>query len=166
MQYIIEWTNCIISVTILFTIVELIIPDGSQKKTILMVTGIMTTIAIATPIIELFTDDFQMSEVFNIEEYFVDNQISTDEIIQKQVEELEKTYSDSILKTFNETYPEMKIDECKVFFGKDVYGKIEKIDRVEVRTQIDNKKMKEKLAQIAEIDKERVIVLVMPNEEN
>jgi len=166
MQYIIEWTNCIISVTILFTIVELIIPDGSQKKTILMVTGIMTTIAIATPIIELFTDDFQMSEVFNIEEYFVDNQISTDEIIQKQVEELEKTYSDSILKTFNETYPEMKIDECRVFFSKDVYGKIEKIDRVEVRTQIDNRKMKEKLAQIAEIDEERVLVLVMPKEEN
>lgn len=162
MQYIIEWTNCIISVTILFTIVELIIPDGSQKKTILVVTGIMTTIAIATPIIELFTEDFEMSEVFNIEEYFVDNQISTDEIIQKQVEELEKTYSDSILKTFNETYPEMKIDECRVFFSKDVYGKIEKIDRVEVITQIDNKKMKEKLAQIAEIDEERVIVLIMP----
>ena len=68
MQYIIEWTNCIISVTILFTIVELIIPEGSQKKTILMVTGIMTTIAIATPVIELLADDFKMEEVFNIEE--------------------------------------------------------------------------------------------------
>lgn len=163
MQYIIEWTNCIISVTILFTIVELIIPDGSQKKTILMVTGIMTTIAIATPVIELFTKDFKMSEVFNIEEYFVDSEVSTDEIVQKQVEQLEKTYSENILKTFNDTYPEMKIDECRVFFGKDIYGKIEKIDRLEVITQVDNAKMKEKLAQIAEIDKDKIIVLVMPS---
>ena len=163
MQYIIEWTNCIISVTILFTIVELIIPDGSQKKTILMVTGIMTTIAIATPVIELLTGDFEMSEVFNLEEYFTDSDISTDEIVQKQVEQLEKTYSENILKTFNENYPDMKIDECRAFFSKDVYGKIEKIDRLEVITQVDNEKMKEKLAQIAEIDKEKIIVLVMPN---
>ncbi|MBE5812748.1 MAG: hypothetical protein E7314_03750 [Clostridiales bacterium] len=162
MQYIIEWTNCIISVTILFTIVELIIPDGSQKKTILMVTGIMTTIAIATPVIELLTDDFQMSEVFNLEEYFADFEISTDEIVQKQVEQLEKTYSDNILKAFNDSYPEMKIDECRAFFSKDIYGKIEKIDRLEVITQIDDKEMKEKLAQIAEIDEENIIILVMP----
>ena len=163
MQYIIEWTNCIISVTIIFTIVELIIPEGSQKKTILMITGIMTTIAIATPIIELLTEDFQMSEVFNLEEYFVDSEISTDEIVQRQVEQLEKTYSENILKTFNDTYPEMKIDECKAFFSKDIYGKIEKIDRLEVITQFNNEKMKEKLAQIAEIDKDKIIVLVMPN---
>jgi len=162
MQYIIEWTNCIISVTILFTIVELIIPDGSQKKTILMVTGIMTHIAIATPVIELLTDDFQMSEVFNLEEYFADFEISTDEIVQKQVEQLEKTYSDNILKAFNDSYPEMKIDECRAFFSKDIYGKIEKIDRLEVITQIDDKEMKEKLAQIAEIDEENIIILVMP----
>lgn len=163
MQYIIEWTNCIISVTILFTIVELIIPDGSQKKTILMVTGIMTTIAIATPVIELFSDDFEMSEVFNMEEYFVDSEISTDQIVQKQVDELEKTYSQNIMKTFNEKYPEMKLEECSAFFSKDVYGKIEKIDRLEVITQIDNSKMKEKLSEIAEIDKDKIIVLIMPN---
>jgi hypothetical protein len=123
--------------------VELIIPDGSQKKTILMVTGIMTTIAIATPVIELLTGDFEMSEVFNLEEYFTDSDISTDEIVQKQVEQLEKTYSENILKTFNENYPDMKIDECRAFFSKDVYGKIEKIDRLEVITQVDNEKMKE-----------------------
>lgn len=165
MQYIIEWTNCIISVTILFTIVELIIPEGGQKKTILMITGIMTTIAIATPVIELLTDDFKMSEVFNLEEYFVDSEISTDEIIEKQVEQLEKTYSENILKTFNEAYPEMKIDECRVFFSKDMYGKIEKIDRLELITQIENEKMKEKLSEIAEIDEDKIIILVMPKGE-
>lgn len=165
MQYIIEWTNCIISVTILFTIVELIIPDGSQKKTILMVTGIMTTIAIATPIIELFSDEFKMEEVFSLEEYFVDSEISTDEIIQKQVEELEKTYSDNIKKIFNEKYPEMRVEECRAFFSKDIYGKIERIDRLEVITQIENEKMKEKLSEIAEIDEDKIIVLVMPKGE-
>ena len=163
MQYIIEWTNCIISVTILFTIVELIIPDGSQKKTILMVTGIMTTIAIATPVIEFVADGFKMEEVFNIEEYFTDSEVPTDEIVQKQVEQLEKNYSENILKTFNNTYPEMKIDECRVFFSKDIYGKIEKIDRLEVITQVDNVKMKEKLSQIAEIDKDKILILVMTN---
>jgi len=166
MQYIIEWTNCIISVTILFTIVELIIPDGSQKKTILMVTGIMTTIAIATPVIELFSKDFELSQVFNIDEYISDFEISTDDIVNKQIEELSKTYSENILKTFNEKYTNTPLNECKVYFNKDVYGKIEDISRIEVVTELSDDKMRIRIAEIAEVSDDKIIILVMPKEDN
>lgn len=164
MEQIIEWTNCIISVTILFTIVELVIPEGSQKKTILMITGIMTTIAIATPVIKLFSDGFEISEVFNIEEFISDSKISTDDIFEKQVEELEKTYSEKIVDSFNQKYSDSKLDECKVFFDKDIYGKIIEIERVEVVTQASNEKMRTRISEIAEVSEDKIIILVMPRE--
>ena len=166
MQYIIEWTNCIICVTVLFTIVEIIIPEGSQKKTILMVTGIMTTIAIATPIIELFSEEYELSEVFNIDEIILDLELSEDEVVNQQIEELEKTYANNILMSFNERYPATKIDECKVFFSKDIYGKILGVERIEVITQRSNDRMRERLSEIAEIDEEKISILVMPKEDN
>lgn len=165
MEYIIEWANCIISVTILFTIVEIIVPDGGQKKTILMVTGIMTTIAIATPIIEIFTEGYELSDVFNIDEIIVNSDLSKNDILSQQVDELENTYADNILISFNERYPTTKLDECKVFFTKDNYGKIAGIERIEVVTQKSNEKMRERLSEIAEIDEEKIIILVMPKEE-
>ena len=160
MKFIIDWTNCIISVTVLFTIVELIIPDGKQKKTILMITGLMTTIAIATPVINLFKKDFEMSDVFSdVGELVSEFDISYDEILEKQVENLEREYSDKILNSFNERYPEMPINECKVFFIKDAYGKITDIERVEVVTEIDNSSMKYRLSEVAEISKEKIVIL-------
>lgn len=166
MEFIIDWTNCIISVTVLFTIVELIIPDGKQKKTILMITGIMTTIAIATPVINLFKKDFEMSDVFSdVGELISEFDISYDEILEKQVENLEREYSDKILNNFNERYPEMPINECKVFFIKDAYGKITDIERVEVVTEVDNSSMRYRLSEVAEISKEKIVILVMPKEE-
>lgn len=165
MDYIIEWANCIISVTILFTIVELIVPDGGQKKTILMVTGIMTTIAIATPIIELFTEGYELSEVFNIDEIVIDSELSGSEILNRQIEELENTYANNILLSFNERYPLTKLDECKVFFAKDNYGKISGVERIEVVTQKSDEKMRERLSEIAEIDEEKIIILIMPKED-
>jgi len=162
MQYIIEWTNCIISVTILFTIVELIIPEGNQKKTILMVTGIMTTIAIATPVIELFIKGFELSAVFNMDEFLGETDLVADEIINKQIEEVEKIYSDNILKIFNEKYPNTPLDECNVFFNKDVYGKIENVSSVEVVTQKSDDKMRGRIAEIAEVQEDKIIILVMP----
>lgn len=166
MEFIIDWTNCIISVTVLFTIVELIIPDGKQKKTILMITGIMTTIAIATPVINLFNQDFEMADVFSdIVDLDSEVDMSYDEILERQVKNLEKEYSDKILNSFNERYPEMPINECKVFFIKDAYGKITDIERVEVVTEIDNSSMKYRLSEVAEISKEKIVILVMPKEE-
>ena len=163
MQYIIEWTNCIICVTVLFTIVELIIPEGSQKKTILMVTGIMTTIAIATPVIELFSEGYELSEVFNIDEIIVNSDLTKDEIVNQQIEELEKIYANNILISFNERYPATKLEECKVFFSKDIYGKILGVERIEVVTQISNDRTRERLSEIAEIDEDKISILVMPN---
>ena len=163
MQYIIEWTNCIICVTVLFTIVELIIPEGGQKKTILMVTGIMTTIAIATPIIELFSEGYELSEVFNIDEIIVNSDLTKDEIVNQQIEELEKIYANNILISFNERYPATKLEECKVFFSKDIYGKILGVERIEVVTQISNDRTRERLSEIAEIDEDKISILVMPN---
>jgi stage III sporulation protein AF len=163
MQYIIEWTNCIICVTVLFTIVELVIPEGNQKKTILMVTGIMTTIAIATPVIELFSQGYELSEVFNINEIITNLDMPEDEILNKQIEELEETYAHNILISFNERYPATKLDECKVYFSKDKYGKILGIDKIVVITQRSNEKMKERLSEIAEIDEDKISILVMPN---
>ena len=162
MQYIIEWTNCIISVTILFTIVELIVPDGNQKKTILMVTGIMTTIAIVSPVLEMFVNGFEMSEVFNIDEFTSESELSTKDILNKQIEEVERAYGQNILESFNLKYPSTPIDECKVFFSKDIYGKIEDISRIEVITQESNEKMRAQISEISEISEDKIIILVMP----
>jgi len=71
MEAINSWVNCILAVIILVGIIEVIVPEGETRKFVFLVTGVITAVVIATPIIKFFSGDFSLKDVFD--EEIIDN---------------------------------------------------------------------------------------------
>ena len=65
-----SWLQGIMIAVIVSTIIEMILPNGSNKKYIKVVLGIYVVFNIITPVINQFVNsDFALSSILNIEEY-------------------------------------------------------------------------------------------------
>ena len=58
MHEISSWAECILATIILVGLVEIIVPEGEMRKFVFLITGIVTSIVIATPIIKIFSKNF------------------------------------------------------------------------------------------------------------
>lgn len=162
MSFIKEWSYCIVAVIILFTIVEMIVPNGSMKKHAVFVLGIIMSVTIAEPVLKLLKNDFSIEQIFNLSDYeSIINSDSYNNAIFSQVNSLEKTFAQEILRKFNLEYPELELLNCLVIFNKDESGKIIDIERVNVSTYVKNETIKDKLSKLCEIDKEKITIDVL-----
>jgi len=166
MTFIRNWSNCIIVVIILFSIVEMIVPNGNMKKHVMFVTGIIASLTISEPVLKLLKNDFNLEEVFSLNHY--NEKIyngTTNEIISSQVNSLEKIFANEILRKFNLEYPECEIIDCLVIFNKDDTGKIINIERINVSTYIKDLSIPEKLSKLCEIEKSKITIDVLETTE-
>ena len=62
-----NWCEGIIIAIILSVIIELLVPDGNNKKYVKIVIGIYIIFVIINPILELINYDFEFGNIFNIE---------------------------------------------------------------------------------------------------
>ncbi len=70
MNFLNSWLQGIMIAVIVSTIIEMILPNGSNKKYIKVVLGIYVVFNIITPVINQFVNsDFALSSILNIEEY-------------------------------------------------------------------------------------------------
>lgn len=163
METINSWVNCILATIILIGIIEIIVPDGETKKFVLLVTGVVTSIIIASPVIKWFSDDFYLEDVFsvNVAEdsfYYIDTLRST---VNRQSEILEEVFADNVVKEFNEKFLDMKISDCRISFLHDADGKIIEISEVFVicEGKIDDViLLRRRVAEICEISIDKVRV--------
>ena len=73
------WSNQIIVAVIIETIIEMILPNGNNKKYIKMVIGIYVLFTIIQPIITKVTgNNIEISD-FNYERYFDEDVLETDD---------------------------------------------------------------------------------------
>lgn len=163
MEFINSWINCILSTIVLIGIVELIVPDGETKKFVILISGIITSIIIVTPVIKFFSKDFSLEAVFDINTgqdnfYYIDTLRST---VKRQGEILEEVFSDNVVREFNSTYFDMELDSCKISFLHDMDGKIIEIKEVTVKCKnpIDDVHLlKKRVSSICEISMDKVRV--------
>jgi len=162
MTFIREWAYCIVGTIVLFTIVEMLIPNGNMKKNAIFVFGIIASITIAEPVLKLLKSDFNIEQVFNLSDYeaLITNE-SYGNVISSQINNLEKTFAQEIVRKFNLEYPELEILNCLVIFNKDSSGKIIDIARVNVSTYIKDETIPHKLSKLCEIDKEKITVDIL-----
>lgn len=163
MEFVNSWINCILSTIVLVGIVELIVPDGETKKFVLLISGIITSIIIVSPVIKFFSDDFSLAAVFDVNVvednfYYIDTLRST---VKRQGEVLEEVFSDKVVREFNNTYFDMELISCKISFLRDTSGKIIEVKEVIVKCKNsvdDVSLLKKRVASICEtsIDKVRV----------
>jgi len=163
MEGIYAWINCILATIVLVGIVELIVPEGETKKFVLLISGIITSIIIATPVIKIFSKDFSLESVLdiNIAEdnfYYIDTLRST---VKRQGEVLENVFSDNVVREFNNTYFDMELESCKISFLHDADGKIIEVKEVTVKcknTVDDVSLLKKRVSNICEVSINKVRV--------
>lgn len=163
MEAINAWIECILAVVVLVGIVEIIVPEGEMKKFVFLVTGIVTSIVIAGPILKLISDDFDLNDIFSVDT-FEDNFYYIDTLrnaVIEQTEILEEVFATNVVEKFNTLYIDMKITECKISFSHDADGKITEINEVLVRSERnvdDVALLKRRIAEICEVDIKKVRV--------
>lgn len=164
MEFINSWVNCILATIILIGLVEIIIPDGENKKFVLLVTGVVASFVIVSPVLKLISKDFSIEEVFDIDiiedDFFY---ISTlNNMVERQSEVLEEVFSENIVSKFNNTYSDMKIKDCKIVFLHDEEGKIIEIKEVAVSCEYSVENiglLKQRVAEVCEVEIEKVRVM-------
>ena len=67
MEAIHSWVECILATVILIGIVEIIVPEGEIRRFVFLVTGVIASIIIATPVFKILSKDFNVDDVFNVE---------------------------------------------------------------------------------------------------
>lgn len=94
MQFLNSWLQGIIIAVIISTIIEMILPNGDSKKYIKVVLGVYVVFNIITPVVnQFFNSDFELSSIFNIEEYM--KEMETYEVNSKNIN-MNKSNEDSI----------------------------------------------------------------------
>ena len=126
MEVINAWVDCILATIILIGIVEIIVPEGEIRKFVFLVTGVIASIVIATPVIKMLSNDFSLEEVFSVETvednfYYIDTLRST---VDRQSEILEEVFAQNVVDKFNKLYMDMELSECKISFLHDSDGKM------------------------------------------
>jgi len=92
------WSNQIIVATIIAIILEMLLPEGNNKKYIKMIIGVYVLITVINPVITKVTGNSLVIENFEYNKYF-DDSIS----ISSSSEEFEKTNSKLITQAYIES---------------------------------------------------------------
>ena len=86
-----NYAIAIVCSSFIMNLVQMILPNGSNKKYVLLVCGVITAIILISPVISLLNKDFNLKEVFEF------NKESYEEIEKKKFEEY---YSNEIIDTY------------------------------------------------------------------
>lgn len=94
MEFLNSWLQGIIIAVIISTIIEMLLPNGNSKKYIKVILGVYLVFNIITPVVnKFFKSDFELSSIFNIEEYM--KKIDTYDVSSKNID-MNKSNEDSI----------------------------------------------------------------------
>ncbi len=98
MEWVSNWIQGIIIAVIISTIIEMILPEGNSKKYIKVVIGVYILFSIVSPVISKVTGtSFQVSDIFNIDEYIEASSSNTyQNLEQSQEEQIKEIYISSL----------------------------------------------------------------------
>lgn len=162
MEFICDFARCITITIVIITIVEMLVPEGEIKKIVLFVTGIVASATIAIPVLSLFSNDFDMEEVFKLEDYIAESEFAfpQNKIRANQIKLIEEEYASRLITETNSYYGRDIIKACRVYLNTDLEDKIEDIDKVIV-TINDGKveELKRNINRICEIPINKIDVV-------
>lgn len=169
MESLYNYGNLIIISVVLITITEILLPEGTIKKYALLLTSMMISVTIASPLLNLLNTDFDFSEVFEIEFDGITNDISYENnVYDVQIKNLEMTFESKLLEELryefaNDNY---EINSVDVIFSTDEDGKIQDILSASFsivgEESINVDEIKKRIAKVAEIEVEKITIYFSP----
>ena len=98
MEWFSSWIQGIIIAVVISTIIEMVLPEGNSKKYIKVVIGVYILFSIVSPAITKLTgNSFEVSDIFNIDEYIEASSSNTyQNLEQSQEEQIKEIYISSL----------------------------------------------------------------------
>jgi len=164
MELLYNYGNLIIISVILITITEILLPEGSIKKYALLLTSLMISLTVASPLLNILNNDFDFSEVFDIEFDGITNDISYENnVYNVQIENLEMTFENRLIDELRKEFAneEYEVDSADVIFSMDNEGKIQDILSASfsvVGENINIDDVKRRISRVAEIPIEKITI--------
>ena len=151
MEFLNTWLQGIIVAVVIASIIQMILPNGNNKKYIKVVLGVYIVFQIITPVInKFFNSDFEVSSLIDIDKYT--KKMKTYEVSSKNTD-INKTNEDSIKQIY---ITNLKKDiktklEDKDYLIKDVEVQVENNENYDIKSLViyvngknDNKEEKNK----------------------
>lgn len=167
MERLYNYGSLIIISVVLITITEIILPEGAMKKYALLLTSLMISLTVASPLLKILNNEFDFSEVFDFEFAGVTDDIGfKDNLYNVQIESLEMTFESKLLEELrkefaNEDYEVVSVD---IIFSIDEDGKIQDVLSASFNVVGENIKIdeiKKRIANVAELPMEKISVILL-----
>ncbi len=149
MEWVSNWIQGIIVTVIICTIIEMILPEGNNKKYIKVVIGVYILFSIISPVITKITgSNFKLSNTFDLNEYIEASSKSTYNSIEKnQDAQIKEIYEaslkcDMIEKIENKGYKVTKIvldiDNDENYTLKKITLNVNKVEKENTNKSVEN----------------------------
>lgn len=143
-EFISSWASEVIVSVIIATILEIVLPEGNNKKYIKTVIGVYILFAIISPVISKFSnEEIKIENIFNLDSTLSQNTIEVDSI--NTTTSIEKTY----------------ITKLKQDITKNVEEKGYEVNDIEVKVETKDEnnfgKIYEIILQISQTEKNKII---------
>ena len=136
MEFLNTWLQGIIVAVVIASIIQMILPNGNNKKYIKVVLGVYIVFQIITPVInKFFNSDFEVSSLIDIDKYT--KKMKTYEVSSKNTD-INKTNEDSIKQIY---ITNLKKDiktklEDKDYLIKDVEVQVENNENYDIKSLV------------------------------
>lgn len=136
MEFLNTWLQGIIVAVVIASIIQMILPNGNNKKYIKVVLGVYIVFQIITPVInKFFNSDFEVSSLIDIDKYT--KKMETYEVSSKNTD-INKTNEDSIKQIY---IANLKKDiktklEDKDYLIKDVEVQVENNENYDIKSLV------------------------------
>lgn len=134
MEFLNTWLQGIIVAVVIASIIQMILPNGNNKKYIKVVLGVYVVFQIITPVINKFFNlDFEVSSLIDIDKYT--KKMETYEVSSKNTD-INKTNEDSIKQIYiTKLKKDIKIKlEDKDYLIKDVEVQVEDNENYDIKS--------------------------------
>lgn len=124
-----SWTNGIVVAVIIGSIIEMILPEGNNKKYVKIVIGIFLLFTIISPVIKNFSGDIDLSNIVKYEEYLNTATVSTSTVISNKdiLNTFKKNLSNEIKNTLESNGYKVNAIDLYISSEEKNYGEILKI---------------------------------------
>ena len=136
MEFLNTWLQGIIVAVVIASIIQMILPNGNNKKYIKVVLGVYVVFQIITPVInKFFNSDFEVSSLIDIDKYT--KKMETYEVSSKNTD-INKTNEDSIKQIY---ITNLKKDiktklEDKDYLIKDIEVQVENNENYDIKSLV------------------------------
>lgn len=158
-EFIKTWVNQIIVAVIISTIIEMLLPNGNNKKYIKMIIGLYVLFTIIQPIITKLTGKSLNISDFNYHKYFDQDilEISSNDFEDNNSKLIKQAYIDNIKKDIITKINEKgyKVESCSIEIlddeNEDTYGTIKSIS-LKISNEEDEVKESNNMINIENVD--------------